>query len=109
MNFWQVLNGVPRGVRPPPTCYVDGVKVTIPEELLILTQKCWEPQPIDRPRIGDVVNYMAGLQVPWASNPLSPYWPMPGDDEDEDEDEDAGRSDSEDMMEVESLLTSSDV
>lgn len=100
MNFWQVLNGVPRGVRPASICYVDGVKVTLPAELTALTQKCWVSQPIDRPKVGDIVNYMAGLQIPWVSTPLSDCWPMPGDDEEDDNE----LSDYIDMMEVDRLL-----
>lgn len=107
MNFWQVLNGVPRGVRPTPTCYIDGVKITIPEELTVLTQKCWAPEPASRPKIGDIVNYMANLQIPWVSTPLSECWPLPGDDEDSDSELDSSEHD--DMMEVEKLLRSPDV
>ncbi|KAK7690896.1 hypothetical protein QCA50_005998 [Cerrena zonata] len=63
-SSWQVESGVPLDLRPKRTYNIEGVEVTLPEELWALTRRCWEREPTSRPKIGEIVKYMADLQIP---------------------------------------------
>lgn len=69
--------GVPKGLQPSFTYCIDDTNVTLPKELENILNSCWMPNPVERPNVRELVNYMDTLQIPWVSNPSSRFWSLP--------------------------------